>query len=81
MDEFDRFTIIKEYQHYILLLDGHIIFHEALNATCDEIIGHLQDVLWNQLDHIIFQISFDSDLALTICCKNGLISQLCSIIS
>jgi hypothetical protein len=65
IEEFDVLTERKQYQRYISLLDGRIIFHEIPNAPHGEVIAHVHDAVWSQLDHATFQGCSDNDLPLS----------------
>ena len=54
VEEFDRLTLRKQYQRYISLFDGRIIFHEVPNAPHGEVISDLHDMVARQLDLSVF---------------------------
>ena len=45
IEEFDRLTLRKQYQRYISLFEGRIIFHEVPNSPHSEVISYLHDTI------------------------------------
>jgi len=62
VEEFDRLTIQKQYQRYIALSEGPIIFHEVPNAPHGEVISRLHDIVARQLDLSVFAGSSDNGM-------------------
>jgi hypothetical protein len=60
VEEFDRLTLRKQYQRYISLFEGRIIFHEVPNAPHGEVISRLHDMVRCQLDSSVFVGSLDN---------------------
>ena len=63
-DLFDRLTLKKQNQRYISLFEGRVIFHEIPNAPHGEVVDTVHDIIWRQIDQLIFQGCSDNDLPL-----------------
>ena len=62
IEQFDRLTLRKQYQRYISLYEGRIIFHEVPNAPHGELISHLHDTVARQLDSSVFAGTSDNGM-------------------
>lgn len=61
MEDFDRITLHKQYQRYISLIDGRIVFHEVPNAPHGQV---LQKSVGDQLDRTVFTGACDNGMTL-----------------